>query len=190
MFNNLMKFSKKYDKLFLKDNKRQLKMKNFLHITLGIILFLSSTGLINAEQAVINTNTTSVKNAVSPRVTNTYTVKSLDVVKNPTQYLNKIIVMNATFDKFSTLGLDYKPAMRNSQDYIGILIKRDDVIDHTVPLSEMKMFLKRDLAEKNINLESDDKIQITGKVFSAALGDPWVDITDIKILKKADKANK
>ena len=98
--------------------------------------------------------------------------------------------MKATFDKFSTLGLDYKPAMRSSENYIGILIKRDDVVDHTIPLSEMKMFLKRDLAEKNINLEQNDKIEITGKVFSTALGDPWIDVTDIKILNKAVKADK
>ena len=165
-------------------------MKKFIYIMLGFMMFMGSVNIINAETGVITTNTTTVKNAVAPRVTNVYTVKPLDVVKNPKQYLNKAVVMNATFDKFSTLGLDYKPAMRNSQDYIGILIKRDDVIDHTVPLSEMKMFLKRDLAEKNINLESDDKVQITGKVFSTALGDPWIDITDIKIVKKAVKTNK
>ncbi len=56
--------------------------------------------------------------------------------------------MNATFDKFSTLGLDYKPALRENANYIGFLIQRDDVVDHDVPLSEMKLFLKRDYAEK------------------------------------------
>ena len=160
-------------------------MKKFSYLLIGIILFLGSIGAANANTAAVPSNT--VKSTVSASAANT--VKSLDVVRNPKLYLNKVIVMNATFDKFSTLGLDYKPAMRSSQDYIGILIKRDDVIDHTVPLSEMKMFLKRDLAEKNINLESDDKIQITGKVFSTALGDPWIDVTDIKVLKKAVKTD-
>lgn len=111
--------------------------------------------------------------------------KPLDVVANPAKYLNKNIYMNATFDKFSILGLDYKPALRENANYIGFLIQRDDVADHDVPLSEMKLFLKRDYAEKFIDLETGDKIQIKGKVFSIALGDPWLDIDEITVTKKA-----
>lgn len=111
----------------------------------------------------------------------------LNVVAAPQKYLNKTVTMKATFDKFSTLGLDYKKAMRSSSDYIGFLIQRDDVVDHNVPLSEMKLFIKRDYAEKFIELDTGDKIQITGKVFSNALGDPWIDINKITILQK--KAN-
>lgn len=111
----------------------------------------------------------------------------LSVVASPQKFLNKTVTMKATFDKFSTLGLDYKKAMRSSSDYIGFLIQRDDVVDHNVPLSEMKLFIKRDYAEKFIELDTGDKIQITGKVFSTALGDPWIDINKITILqKKAD----
>ena len=162
-------------------------MKKLTYILLAITLFLGSVqgvGTVSAQTAV-QTKNAAVTSSITP-----INVNSLDVVKTPQKYLNKTIVMNASFDKFSTLGLDYKPAMRSSENYIGILIKRDDVIDHTIPLSEMKMFLKRDLAEKNINLEADDKIQITGRVFSTALGDPWVDITDIKILQKNPKSQK
>lgn len=112
-------------------------------------------------------------------------VDSLDVVNNPTSYLNKNITMKATFDKFSALGLDYKKALRPTADYIGFLIQRDDKPDHDIPLSEMKLFLKRDYAEKFIDLEVGDKIQITGKVFSDALGDPWIDVNKIEVLKKA-----
>lgn len=111
----------------------------------------------------------------------------LNVVAAPQKYLNKTVTMKATFDKFSTLGLDYKKAMRSSSDYIGFLIQRDDVVNHNVPLSEMKLFIKRDYAEKFIELDTGDKIQITGKVFSNALGDPWIDINKITILQK--KAN-
>ena len=111
----------------------------------------------------------------------------LSVVAAPQKYLNKTVTMKATFDKFSTLGLDYKKAMRQSSDYIGFLIQRDDVDDHNVPLSEMKLFIKRDYAEKFIELDTGDKIQITGKVFSNALGDPWIDVNKITILQK--KAN-
>lgn len=120
---------------------------------------------------------------------NNYAISTtpLNVVGAPQKYLNKTVTMKATFDKFSTLGLDYKKAMRSSSDYIGFLIQRDDVVDHNVPLSEMKLFIKRDYAEKFIELDTGDKIQITGKVFSNALGDPWIDINKITILQK--KAN-
>ena len=50
----------------------------------------------------------------------------------------------------------------------------------------MKLFLKRAVAEKNIELKSNDVISITGTVFSAALGDPWIDVTELTVLKKAD----
>jgi len=113
----------------------------------------------------------------------------LDIVANPSRYLNKRVVMQAKFDKFSTLGLDYSRANRSSQDYIGFLIQRPDVTDHNIPLSEMKLFLKRDYAEKFIELDTGDKIEISGKVFSDALGDPWIDIDSIVIKEKIKKAS-
>ena len=164
-------------------------MKKFIYAILGAFLFWGTVSGIDTTLASTTTVPVASKTAVKA-VQAPISVNSLEVVNNPQKYLNKTIIMNATFDKFSTLGLDYKPAMRSSENYIGILIKRDDVIDHTVPLSEMKMFLKRELAEKNINLEAEDKVQITGKVFSAALGDPWIDITDIKVTQKAVKTDK
>ena len=49
----------------------------------------------------------------------------------------------------------------------------------------MKLFLKRDEAEKFIDLKTDDEIQIIGTVFSNALGDAWIDVSKISIIKKA-----
>lgn len=118
------------------------------------------------------------------------TANSLDLVNHPNNYLNKKIKMNATFDKFSTLGLDYKPAFRNSKEYISFLIRRNDVVDHVVPLSEMKLFLKRDIAEKFIDLESGDKIEVYGRVFSSALGDPWIEVEHLKITQKMPSKKK
>lgn len=117
---------------------------------------------------------------------------SLAVVQNPNKYLNKTVKMQATFDKFSTLGLDYKKAFRDSTKYIGILIQRDDVANHNVPLSEMKLFLKKELAEKHVNLDTGDKIEITAKVFSTALNDPWLDVENLVVIKKiaVDKQDK
>lgn len=100
---------------------------------------------------------------------------SLDMVANPSKYLNKTVNVKGKFDKFSTLGLDYTPAMRSSEDYITFLIQRDDVKDHNIPLSEMKIFLKRTEAEKYIDLNAGDEVEFSGKVFSTALGDIWMD---------------
>lgn len=165
-------------------------MKKFIYVILGAVLFWGSISGVDVASATTALSTQTTQKTVYSTPSAIITVEPLEVVKNPQKYLNRMIVMNATFDKFSTLGLDYKPAMRDSQTYIGILIKRDDVINNTIPLSEMKIFLKRDLAEKNMTLESDDVVKITGKVFSTALGDPWIDATNISIVKKAVKKDK
>jgi len=115
-------------------------------------------------------------------------VKPLDLVNNPENYLNKNIKMYAQFNKFSTLGLDYDKAMRSSKDYISILIKRPDVAEqYTIPLSELKLFVKRGEAEKLLDMKNGDKIEITGKVFSTALNDPWVDAYTFKSLEPEQK---
>ena len=114
-------------------------------------------------------------------------VTPLGVVNAPSKYLNKTVKMQATFDKFSTLGLDYSKALRKSSDYIGILIQRDDVVDHNIPLSEMKMFMKKEMAQKHIDLDTGDKIEITAKVFSTALNDPWLDIQKLVVIQKVKK---
>ena len=115
-------------------------------------------------------------------------VKPLSVVNSPSIYLNRRIIMNAKFDKFSTLGLDYKPALRSSEKYISFLIKRDDT-QYNIPLSEMKLFMKRDAAEKFIDLKTNDEIKISGTVFSDALGDAWVDVDSITVINKAPECD-
>ena len=54
----------------------------------------------------------------------------------------------------------------------------------------MKLFIKRDMAEKFIDLKTNDEIQIKGVVFSDALGDTWVDVNELKITKKAPETTK
>ena len=51
----------------------------------------------------------------------------------------------------------------------------------------MKLFLTKTMAEKHIDLDTGDKIEITAKVFSVALNDPWLDVTDLKVISKAKK---
>lgn len=155
------------------------------------IIFVAILGLIFAfngfemsKNAVIAApaKTQAKTNAIKPINTT-----SLNIVANPNKYLNKTVKIQATFDKFSALGLDYSKALRKSSDYIGILIQRDDVQDHVIPLSEMKMFMKKDMAEKYIDLDTGDKVEIIAKVFSTALNDPWLDIEKLTVIQKTKK---
>ena len=114
--------------------------------------------------------------------------KALDIVNNPNAYLNKRVTIKAKFDKFSSLGLDYKPALRSSEKYITFLIRRDDA-QNDIPLSELKNFMKREMAEKYIDLETDDVIEYSGLVFSNALGDAWLDVEEFKIISSKAKTS-
>ncbi|MBR1424402.1 hypothetical protein IJ579_02425 [bacterium] len=155
-------------------------MRKIWIITVALAISISSASVVNSQ-------TTFVANPV-PVATNApiqyTTVNALDVVANPTRYLKQNIRIVGKFDKFSTLGLDYSPAMRSSENYISFLIQRPDVTNHNIPLSELKIFLKKEVAEKNIDLDAGDKVEFTGKVFSNALGDAWMDVDDFKVLTK------
>lgn len=180
-------------------NKKEAKMninnlKNKINLTLVLVMICASFGL--ATNAVVKNEVkqpVKVQKPVTLKTAETpvyQEVSSLAVVANPAKYLNKHIKIKAKFDKFSTLGLDYKPAYRSSEKYITFLIKRDDVTDHTIPLSELKNFLPRDIAEKYIDLNSGDEIEYSGVVFSNALGDAWVDVEKFVVLSKKPKDNK
>ncbi len=133
------------------------------------------TDKVTAQPATNSQVTASVENQNST---------PLAIVASPKSYLGKTVTFNAKFDKFATLGLDYKPAFKSSEEYISFLIKRDDTM-YDIPLSELKMFLKRAEAEKHINLKTNDEIQVTGVVFSDALGDAWIDVSKLTLIKKA-----
>ncbi|MCM1003261.1 MAG: hypothetical protein NC408_02850 [Candidatus Gastranaerophilales bacterium] len=148
-----------------------------------VLLMVCALALTTSEVCV---NKVTAQPVAAPAVTTEQcqSVQPLAVVANPRAYLDKTITMSAKFDKFSTLGLDYKPAFKSSDDYISFLIKRDDST-YDIPLSEMKLFIKREEAEKFIDLKTNDEISITGKVFSDALGDAWVDVSKLTLVKKA-----
>lgn len=155
--------------------------------------YIKSVALVALSASVLTTsaiciNKVSAQPAAAPaaqtKTVQVFQVAPLSVVNAPESYLNKTVLMKAKFDKFSTLGLDYKPAFRSSDNYISFLIKRDDT-SHDIPLSEMKLFLKREDAEKFIDLKTDDEIEIKGVVFSDALGDVWIDVKQLTIIKKA-----
>lgn len=155
---------------------------------LSIPAAIGNTAGINLENPLIPVSATAP--AATPKKTY-LTVNALDMVNNPSFYLNKNVKLKGKFDKFSTLGLDYKPAMKSSDDFITFLIQRPDVTDHNIPLSELKIFLKRAEAEKHIDLDAGDEVEFSGRIFSTALGDVWMDVDNFKVLtekkKPADK---
>ena len=158
-------------------------LKSIMLVLISAVILTTSN--VCMDKATAQSVVTPVKPTVAaPVVSGQADTKPLDVVKNPSAYLNKTVKMDATFDKFATLGLDYKSAMRSSEEYISFLILREDT-EHAIPLSEMKLFLKRELAEKHIDLKTNDRVFITGNVFSDALGDPWIDVIDLYITEKA-----
>ena len=79
-------------------NLNYLKSALMIFVCAGVF----TTSTICVEQVFAQTN------SAAQVQTQTLTVKPLDIVNSPKAYLNKNIVMNAKFDKFSTLGLDYK----------------------------------------------------------------------------------
>ena len=163
------------------------KIINSVVFVLFFGLLISFSNFTFAQTTKQQTKQATKQQAIPNKPINTTALK---IVANPQKYLNKTVKIQATFYKFSTLGLDYSKAMRPSTKYIGILIQRDDVIDHNIPLSEMKIFLKKELAEKHIDLDTGDKIELTAKVFSTALNDPWLDVESLTVIKKMKKENK
>ena len=162
--------------------------KSFIYTVILLSLFLFN--LDNIQAAVQTPVKPALKSAVKQQSVAYLSVNPVDVVNYPSRYLNKNISFTAELVAFTSLGLDYKPAYRDPAKYIGVLIRRPDVIGHTVPLSEMKIFITREIAEKNIDADVGDKIKISGKVFSTALGDPWVDATSFTIVEKKEKSDK
>ena len=163
-------------------------MKNIKSIIFTLLLLVGLSIPVVATNTTI-VNTTGVQQIATPEVVYA-SVSPLDLVARPNFYLNKNIKIKAKFDKFSTLGLDYKPAMRSSEKYISFLIQRPDITDHNIPLSELKIFITRDEAEKYIDLNSGDIVEFSGKVFSCALGDPWIDVKTFKVISTETKKDK
>lgn len=144
--------------------------------------------------ATRNIAATTPVNTLTAQPQKTYIlVDPVDMVNCPEKYMNKNVKFRAKFDKYATLGLDYKPAFRSSEKYITFLIQRSNVTTHNVPLSELKIFLDRKEAEKHIDLDSGDEVEVAGHVFSNALGDVWMDAEQFIVLtnkKSTTSANK
>lgn len=117
-------------------------------------------------------------------------VDPMTVMQNPGSYMNKKVTFSGTFNRFADIALDYKKAFRDSRDYVTFFILRPDVTDHTIPMSEMKLFFPRKRSDEVMDLEPGDKIQIVGSEFATALEEPWIDVDHIKILQKVPRSDK
>jgi hypothetical protein len=117
-------------------------------------------------------------------------VTPIDLVRQPDVYLNKHVTFKATFNSFASLGLDYKKAFRDSKDYVSMLVLRPDVSPkYRIPLSELKLFFPRKKSDVVLHLDAGDTVQITGLVFSNALGEPWMDVNQLTIVEKTAKTD-
>lgn len=107
------------------------------------------------------------------------------LLNKPSDFLEKKIKFRGKFSSFTTLALDYKPAMRSSKEHISLCLFRPD---SNIPLSELKLAYEVKEAKEDPvikELEEGDLLEIYGKVFSAALDEPWVDILSIKKIQSA-----
>lgn len=169
-----------------------------LSISFIIMLGFGTTTYTNAKNLYTSnpmipaaTRNIAATTPVQPQQQKVYeTVNPVEMVNYPAKYMNKCVKFRAKFDKYATLGLDYKPAFRSSDKYITFLIQRNNVTTHNVPLSELKIFLDRKEAEKHIDLDSGDEIEVAGHVFSNALGDVWMDAEQFKVITKKATTNK
>ncbi len=112
-------------------------------------------------------------------------VSPLSLLDKPDGWVGEKVSFQAGFVSFSPYALDYDKAMRSSKDFIAFLIKRPDVTHHVIPMSEIKLIYPRKKSDSVMDLESGDKVLVKGKVFSSALGDPWVDVDELVLLQKS-----
>jgi hypothetical protein len=115
---------------------------------------------------------------------NALSVTTDQLVAKPQEYLNKDIKFTAKFASFSSLALDYKPAMRSSRNYISFLVFRPDT---HIPFSELKlaMFIPKEKDPETHMLQTlkeGDLLEVYGRVFACPLDEPWLDVLKIKKL--------
>lgn len=132
------------------------------------------------------------KTTPEPVIENVQSVNAEQLVDKPHDYLNKNVKFTANFFAFTSLALDYKPALRPAKTHLSFLILKDN--SH-IPLSELKLAMaipKEKDAENTLlaKLKDGDQLEITGKVFNTALDEPWVDVLRLKLLKAAPDEKK
>ena len=119
--------------------------------------------------------------APEPPLENVQNVTTQQLVDAPQTYLHKNVKFSAPFHAYSSLALDYKPALRPSKTHLSFLILRPN---SKVPVSEIKlaMPIPKDKDPKNKllqDLKDGDTIEVAGTVFATALDEPWIDVKQL-----------
>jgi hypothetical protein len=119
---------------------------------------------------------------------NIITVTPKELVSNPKVYQKKNVQLQGVVSGFSALGLDYPKVNYSAKDYVTLVIYRQDVPEQfQIPLTELKLFLKRDVIKDIKRLGQGDTISLQGTVVSDALGDAWVEVGKLTVLKSVQK---
>jgi hypothetical protein len=171
--------------MLLKSSKTNLQNKlNLLLLSLLAFNFsLSSLANQNTKTEPKKEVKKIIKNEVIG-CSNSISLKEL--VSEPEKWLNKEICIDGVFSSFSALALDYPPAMRERRKYVSLTLFRSNT---QIPLGELKLAMSLDTAQHHealTKIAENDLVKIKGKVFSVALGEPWMDINQIQIVKKSD----
>lgn len=181
-------------------------MKNYRILFSFLALLSLSSGLSFAASKTKNKKTIPAKKSVSASKVSVQEKEKKETIKNiisscntqitlaqiigePEAWLNKEICFSGTFSSFSGLALDYPPAMRERKKYISLTLFRPNT---EIPLGELKLAMKIEEAQKHELLpkvSEGDAVKIKGKVFSTALGEPWIDVLQIQITKDPNSKN-
>ena len=116
-----------------------------------------------------------------PPLENVQMVTTQELVDAPQKYLHKNVKFSAPFHSYTSLALDYKPALRASKTHLSFLILRPA---STVPFSEIKlaMPIPKDKDPKNKllqDLKDGDTIEVAGTVFATPMDEPWIDVKQL-----------
>lgn len=125
-------------------------------------------------------------------IENVVNVSTNELVDKAHDYVGKNIKFNAKFFAFSSLALDYKPALRSSKTYLSFLVLRPEA---HIPYSEIKLAMpipKEKDPESQVltSLKDGDEVEVTGRVFASPMDEPWVDVLRLKRLSSAEDDKK
>ena len=153
---------------FIKDSGMIVYVNRISKLSILLILLLSLT-----QSGFAKNNTIAI-------------TKLQDLVGDPKGYLNKKINIEGEFHSYSSLSLDYEKAYRDPKEFIGIILSRPD--EKEIPLVELKLSAPLEMfKDEDITIERGDKLRLNSKVYAVALGEPWLEIKDLEVIKKAKK---
>jgi hypothetical protein len=141
------------------------------------------------RSAMVSSAKTSAKQAAKPAApVKVITLTPRELLASPAVYKQKTVQMQGVVAGFSALGLDYPPVKFDAKDYVTLLLYRGDVPEgFQIPLSELKLFVKRDVLKDVKRLGQGDSVSIQGTVVSDALGDAWVNVSRLIVVKSVQK---